>query len=40
MQKKTFGERYNAAVAKNATLEGYEGITLRFIATNNDIEEG
>lgn len=31
---------YNAAVAKNATLEGYEGVTLRFIATNNDIGEG
>lgn len=30
---------YNAAVAKNATLEGYEGITLRFIATNNSVEE-
>ena len=30
---------YNDMVAKYATIEGYEGISLRFIATNNDIEE-
>lgn len=31
---------YNAMVAKLATIEGYQNITLRFIATNNSAEEG
>ena len=30
---------YNAMVAKLATLQGYQGITLQFIATNNPIIE-
>ena len=29
---------YNDMVAKLATLDGYQGITLRFIATNNPID--
>lgn len=32
-------ESYNSMVAKYATVRGYENVTLRFIATNDDLEE-
>ena len=30
---------YNSMVAKNATVRGYEGISLRFICTNDDVPQ-